>query len=98
MTPEQWSSLRMTDWNRLLGFASRRFPKLGKYGSEPGQYEAENLVGLMQNVPEMARIADALFKIDCAYKAAVEPLQGKLEKAHKDRQDAEKALLETIRI
>jgi hypothetical protein len=50
----------------------------------------------MQNPVEMARIADALFKIDCAYSAATEPLRHKYQKAEKDRSDAELALLATI--
>ncbi|ETR75892.1 hypothetical protein X566_19950 [Afipia sp. P52-10] len=86
----------LTNWDRLLNFAQRKFPKPGRYGPSL-EGDAVQLVKLLRNESEMARIADELFKIDCAYEAAAAPLLEKLKKASKDRSDAEARLLDTIK-
>lgn len=96
MTPAQWADLTMCDWNRLLNFIRRKHPKTGKYGTEAGKVQAVALVASFQNMDEMARISGALFSIDSKHKATVDPLVEKIRKADRDREDAERLLLDTV--
>jgi hypothetical protein len=97
MSPGQRAELTFSSWDRLLGFVRRKFPKVGKYGGDEGGSGAA-LVEVLSDPAEMSRIARALREIDTAYAAAVREPEQKIEKARKDRAEAEKALLETVRI
>ena len=97
MTPDQYASLTFSTWDRLVGFVRRKYPKPDKYGDDTGG-NAVGLVNLFSSPAEVARIADALHRIDIQFEAATAKHFEAISSATKARADAENALLETVKL
>ena len=89
-------NLSMIEFQRLVDFIARADPCLSKYGADRGA-RAEAVLRRLSDSTEMKRIAAALNAIDARHAVATEKHYAAIREAGKQRQDAEAALLSTLK-
>jgi hypothetical protein len=86
----------IVSWDRLFRFLRSKYPKLGKYGGDEGG-DAQKIIAVLHDEDQLRSIAKRLFEIDIAYTVATTSAYQAIERAGKDRDAAERELLERVR-
>ena len=92
----QEADLALVTWAEILSVMEAAFPRLGKYGHEPGTNAAKMLAALRDDalIAEVAeRISDARIKYDVKTRAAWETIQN----AKKKQQDALASIVDLVK-